>query len=720
MSEVKILVNKRKYLRKKITQTHDAMHTFSSFTSSELISWKLKLNNWSEEIKTFNSKIFDLHFKDWEEKGEEDKCDDELEICDTYNDKLLACMASLQELSDSGSSEVRAVDNARSLLKSPVAPLPKYTSGEDEDLVKFFNEFDQTIKKFNYSNYDKLILLKQQCEGRALTLIESLESSQQNYVEAKKLLMEAFASPVIQKFRVIRQLCKLRLDYKSDPYEYMSLMKQIMASVDRLKIDLDFILQYHFWEGLNPLFQSQLTQITNNTKPSLKEIIDQFFKACERYKDVQKVSKEKQSKQVSVINNDVTSMAVNVEFFSNPFKNCLLCFSDLGKSATHPLYLCSVYSTNKLKLDKLNKLGACSKCCYTNHRVDNCKFNFSKRCKFCNGWHYSFLCAKSDKVFDNDKVSSDKYENQNVKKSKYEKDAVKKSNDIKKVKTKFDMSETSGKISMTDALAEFSDSTAILPTFSIQLENNLKVRCLKDCGCPSNFISRSLMNRCKFKVIKDKVELQVKGMNTTTRYNTKSVEMHVKFGEKSRVINALILPTLNIKLNLPGLGDVVKGFLSKGFKLADSFLDVNSNSIDNVELILGTKNAFCVPESEIIFGSNNNNCSLYASTDIGILLKGDVDQLLLDLPFLSETRKANTNLVGFHKDFERWADLSCNFTSITPSTEFRSDCISTAAFKAGYSVLDDRGEVVESLLNRAVDDVLKKDCSLQCIMRALN
>ena len=73
------------------------------------------------------------------------------------------------------SDEARS--SMRSLLKSPIAPLPKYTGTYEEDLERFFNEFEDTLSKFNYPDYDKLLLLKQQISNRALTLVNSLEAS---------------------------------------------------------------------------------------------------------------------------------------------------------------------------------------------------------------------------------------------------------------------------------------------------------------------------------------------------------------------------------------------------------------------------------------------------------------------------------------------------------------------------------------------------------------
>ena len=59
--------------------------------------------------------------------------------------------------------------------------------------------------------------------------------------------------------------------------------------------------------------------------------------------------------------------------------------------------------------------------------------------------------------------------------------------------------------------------------------------------------------------------------------------------------------------------------------------------IDKIDLILGTKSAFCIPENEIVFGKYKS--SLFSITPLGVLLKGNVDQLISDqdyLPFYND------------------------------------------------------------------------------------
>ena len=113
----------------------------------------------------------------------------------------------------------------RTLLKSPTAPLPTYSSDENEDLDRFFSNFEETLSKFNYPEYDRFLLLKQQVSGRALIFINSLEGDKQSYNHAKELLINALASPEIQTSKIIKMLTEMKLNVKQEPFEYMSRMK---------------------------------------------------------------------------------------------------------------------------------------------------------------------------------------------------------------------------------------------------------------------------------------------------------------------------------------------------------------------------------------------------------------------------------------------------------------------------------------------------------------
>ena len=72
-------------------------------------------------------------------------------------------------------------------------------------------------------------------EGRASFLLNASSSENQTYLETKELLLKALTTPIIQKFNVIKKLTKLMLEYNSKPFEYISDLKFIIGSFEKLK-----------------------------------------------------------------------------------------------------------------------------------------------------------------------------------------------------------------------------------------------------------------------------------------------------------------------------------------------------------------------------------------------------------------------------------------------------------------------------------------------------
>ena len=323
------------------------------------------------------SQILSLKCDEWDAEEDERKAEKEFASCQDYNDKLLSCLVAIKDSSTPSQSPANSdpSHSARSLLKSPVAPLPKYCSSEDEDLARFFEEFEDTLSKFHYPEYDKLLLLKQQISGRALILVESLEADKQGYSHAKALLLKALASDDAQRFKVLRQLSQLKLSPHCDPYEYISKVRLIIERVRKLNISVDNVLQFFIWEGLNDSFKTHLVHITNTSKPALSDIVDKFFEASERYcSQPNKVNhfKLNPAKNATSSVPEATSLAVDAKYVrQSNFKPCSLCSKFDGTQADHPIYKCTKFDTAEAKLEKLKQLRGCVKCSNTNH---NSKF----------------------------------------------------------------------------------------------------------------------------------------------------------------------------------------------------------------------------------------------------------------------------------------------------------------------------------------------------------
>ena len=372
----------RAQLRSNVTRLHNDRHNFHGYNAQERCSVKLKLDRLDSELKVANEKIVQFKFS-----GVTNEADvaSELEACELYSEKIVDFLCILQTpLPDTPNGGT--VVGVRSLLKSPTAPLPRFSSTQGENLELFLSNFEETLSLYNYTDYDKLLLLKQQISGKALFLIDSLEPDRQTYNAAKELLRDALASIPLQKANVIKQMSNLKLDYKGEPFQYISEIRKIMHAVKNLKITIEDVMTYFFYHGLNETFRNQLTLVTNSVRPNLNEIIDNFFAANERYELALSNSKSKvDNSQSDKVN--TTSLVSNNSQRTNPFQYCSLC-----SGANHPINKCDKYLKPREKIERLKLVNGCVKCGNADHIVTKCRFRFKKSCIHCSKWHFSFLC----------------------------------------------------------------------------------------------------------------------------------------------------------------------------------------------------------------------------------------------------------------------------------------------------------------------------------------
>ena len=92
------------------------------------------------------------------------------------------------------------------------------------------------------------------------------------------------------------------------------------------------------------------------------------------------------------------------------------------------------------------------------------------------------------------------------------------------------------------------------------------------------------------------------------------------------------MPSIDIKLKIPHLGNVVSGFTDAGFHLADEFLSSRTDEVSEIDLILGVEYSYCIPEHTVTFGSSTP--SVFGNTSLGVMLMGDMSNMLKNLLYL--------------------------------------------------------------------------------------
>jgi hypothetical protein len=372
-----------------------------------------KLNLLKAELSVLNKQIFSLQA---DEHGSDSELESIIDADDLYEDHIYFSISKLQEVDNGvisgGNTFSRDLPDK---LKLPNVPLPTFADPKEESLEKFLHNFESIINKHVLSRYEKFIYLKNQLSGAPRTLVDSLDISKQSYDCAKDILCKAFGSTLTQKYDAIRKLSQIRLNSNGgDPYTYIGNMRSLTASFNNLKIDANTVLQYFFWHGLPDNFQNQLVHITNTNKPSLDQINENIFAATERY--VKPNSSDKLNKRDS-INKEPrlqvlksSNFAVNVK--TNSFKKtiaCALCMADGKTNVTHPMKVCRVYNTPKMKADKLRRIRGCTTCSFINHKSGDCKFKFLSKCISCKGNHMTYLCMRSTPAAVNDSTANQIY-----------------------------------------------------------------------------------------------------------------------------------------------------------------------------------------------------------------------------------------------------------------------------------------------------------------------
>ena len=570
----------------------------------EIIQASIALNFSEEQLETLSI----------EEEGYEER----IHLClSLLNSKLNAPPQTENLQSENPTPEVTAVPPK---LKLPNVPLPTFSNEKGEYITKFFKSFEAIVDKHNLSDYEKYLYLKNQLSKAPLKLVESLDVDKQSYVTAKTLLNEAFDATLTGKHEIIQLLSKLNLPKNGDPYSFIGDMRTVQSGIKSHAITMDDVVQYFVWNGLNNSFQTHLTQITNKSQPSLKEIEENIFEATTRYsKQIEKIQENKfnfskpEKSDSQKYHKPISSNALNVQS-KNQF--CGLCKKD-GTKYDHSMDSCAVYTSAKQKYDKLRKINGCTKCSFINHITSKCTFVFKSNCRHCSGLHMSYLCMKPKPTTNVKSVSIDDGEGESE-----------------------EVVEVNNSVLCVEASHISSKSSTVLPTFTATLKGeqfDLPVRIFKDSGCQKTFICASIASTLNLPVVQTNFPLTIHGFNSSKTIKTNLVEIYLKVGEKYFSHNAICINSIRTEFEIDGLNSVVTKFVGNGYVIADKdYQESESKVVDNIDLVLGTDLDHVLPMSYKLFGNpaNPDSMSSYIETPIGVMFSGDVSKMQANLPHL--------------------------------------------------------------------------------------
>ena len=594
----------------------------TSMSRQEKSAMLLSLDEIKSQLNELNKSISQALFTNL---SEDKVLDEEWEACDSCNDEVHLCRSLLEQalaapispVVDSG--DVKGVDTRLTKLKLPEIPLPKFSNAPNETLLDFLDNFESVINKYNLSDYEKFIYIKRQLEGEPLILINSLSGMKQSYTVAKSLLKDAFADSTTQKYSAIKRLVNLNL--RQGTMEFISEFRVIQDLFKNLKIDVDEILQYFIWTSLSISLQTQIINICNANKPNLEQINDNIFKAVERSKEI---SNSQNNFFIKTKHKNVQNFATVVPRDPNstrPPLYCTMCSHGKEvKDRSHSTKDCTNYKTPLSKLNKLRSISACIRCGFSNHTMSNCFFKFHRNCYSCGGDHMTFLCPTRARAPAAAAAA--------VAISEAPAPAAG-SVKIEYAKSQYGSEVSSGMV-WSEALSQTNiEAKTILPTFQMTIKNQ-QFQCLKDGGSQTNFIETALAETLDLPVKFNNYFLTVNGFNESKPYKTKVVSVPLRINDKEFHVNAFCVPKIKTRLKLPGLQRVARGFVDRGYALADPSL-LRGDEIGDIRFVLGMSAPEVLLEKQVAFGVPP---SVFSDTAAGVLLYGSVDRLMSCLPLL--------------------------------------------------------------------------------------
>ena len=663
---LKRLVHTRKYVRAKITRlSNEVTANINTYDVSNLKRIMNDLKDDLNALKDHDNKVLDAIWDD--------------ELADAANEKVQTLeLDSIQEYKTRASNAImllesrlgsssNVLNNNVSRLKPETAPLPSYSGEPGESLEKFVYIFEATVAAHNYTDFEKFLLLQKCVQGRAATLIKSLESDKQTYIEAKTLLEAAFAAPLMQAYNTLQRLIDLKLPTSSDPLFIVSEMRQIKDSVRKLKIDMNVVLQFFYWRSLPDGIKSQLIQISNNSKPDLVQIESNIFSAIERD------SMNNCKLEVKPKSNNFAA-TIDYKPKDKIDKNCSLC------KENHAYYKCVNYKTPVEKLKKLRELNGCVQCGYINHTADKCRL-INLKCKHCNGKHFPCLCTKPKPEVKRVSGKPNEQINNNI---------------------------------VWTSQAHSSSAGFALPTFTCFI-NNKTIRVMKDTGAQATLISDKIVTECNLKVVRNNVNLTINGFNGPKDFTTKVVEVPICIDNDVKILEAISVPNINIVLKLSNLGTLVNKLKQHGYRLADELLTEHTTEISDIDIVLGSDFSYCNPINTKLIGKDRTSTLLV--TPNGVMLEGSIDKLIKDIDYEPNEEITCDEIVkscysicsNINKEYNYSSESKISYENLQNAAEHVLDSQCNKYLGSEISEIDDKVEENNLLVNFAYDNTTRDE-----------
>lgn len=620
---------------------------------TSLLSY-VKGNPVDDDVESFDIRLTRAHqllnmFSDTEEKLFE--VDDEVESeMEEFSEKYFVVVAALNKLKRESSLEQADLNNSLVTMntynsnnssidvKLPDIHIPKF-SGEDitkwQPFYQLFSSAIHNCQKLNGTR--KFFYLKSYLVDEASGLVEHLALTEENYIQALKILKERYGRQKNVIYDYIRKFINqpsINLPNAVNVRKLLNTSEQITKGLEALGTAAEhrdhwliFMLQAKLDDESKTLWAQNST---NTDSPLLQDFYNFLLHRSDCLESIGTTlsschpTKSNSKKVPSSSKSFLTSSPEN----SEKSTLCSLC-----SNGSHLLYECSELKALPIekRRDFIKHDRRCFNCLNKNHSVYYCRSR--ARCTICNRKHHTLVHTVN---------------------SENEKESIEKPNHEPSTSEEADIvTSNSSNASSTSFYCKNPTTTTLLPTAIVKIQNKfgryILGRALLDSCSASSFVTESFAQNLQ--LVRKNARISVSGLGHTTIGESKgyiSMNIMAKDHDIPLRIDALIMQ--KITSNVPSVAINCSTWNHiKDLNLADDHFNLPGK----IDLLLGVDTFFGILKSGVRHGEINQ--PIARETAFGWIIGGKYNDSqgesisLLSTPTENETSNIDKLLRMFWK-----------------------------------------------------------------------
>lgn len=478
-------------------------------------------------------------------------------IYDSQQQEILNVSAPVESIAQSSSNAIR--------VKLPAINLPTF-AGNYADWLMFSDSFISIIDKNDgLNNIQKFQYLRGSLKNDALQVIQSLETTEDNYPIAWNLLKNRFENKQLIINTHLKNLFELTAIGKESHTNLRQFIDTIRTNLSALRTlkekvdDWDTMLVYLFNSKLDwrtrQLWQEKLVTNTDQLIPTLQMFLDFLASRSQSLEMAERTTRAE-------VSSKFIPLKKNTTFTTTRGPKCEHC------NEQHYIFRCDKFIKlpSYQRFEEARKMKLCTNCLKAGHFKQDCRSQTS--CRKCNKRHNTLL-HRTQTDYEADGKNS-----QDTKPSKQTGE--------KQVESKQQQN-----VLVSNAVIE-RENHVFLPTATVMVfdthGNAHQARALLDSGSQSNFITRELKEKLNLSC--SRLNMEIYGINNKMTNIKEQVAIKIKsrFNGFTTNMNCLILE--KITDSIPQICISKQSFnLPENINLADDHF----NTTAPIDLLIGSE-----------------------------------------------------------------------------------------------------------------------------------